>query len=82
MPCKLRLCVSLIVGLASPALPDQFQLTGTMIAKGQQLDSAHVFQGVGCAGGNSTPNLAWRGAPEDTESFAITVYDPEALRRA
>lgn len=69
---------SLVVGLASPALPDQFHLTSTMIAKGQQIDSDHVFQGFGCAVGNSTPDLAWSGAPEDTESIAITVYYPDA----
>ncbi|MEM9239069.1 MAG: hypothetical protein AAF922_18970 [Pseudomonadota bacterium] len=63
-------------------MADQFHLTSTMIAKGQQLDSAHVFLGFGCSRGNSTPNLARRGAPEDTESFAVTVYDTDALRRA
>mgnify|MGYP001790820555 len=49
-----------------------------MIAKVQQIDSDHVFQGFGCAVGNSTPDLAWSGAPEDTESFAITVCYPDA----
>ncbi|MEL7397009.1 MAG: hypothetical protein AAFN44_11620 [Pseudomonadota bacterium] len=49
-----------------------------MTAKGQQIDSDHVFQGFGCAVSNSTPDLAWSGAPEDTESFAITVCYPDA----
>jgi len=36
---------------------------------------ANVF---GCEGGNISPSLSWSGAPADTKSFAITVYDPDA----
>jgi Raf kinase inhibitor-like YbhB/YbcL family protein len=36
---------------------------------------ANVF---GCKGGNISPSLSWSGAPADTKSFAITVYDPDA----
>ncbi len=32
----------------------------------------------GCEGGNAAPTLEWSGAPEGTESFAVTVYDPDA----
>jgi hypothetical protein len=37
-----------------------------------------VFKGFGCEGGNVSPALAWKGAPKDTKSFALTVYDPDA----
>lgn len=73
------LTTALIVGgLVAPAQADDFQLTSTTIAEGQQLDPAQVFQGFGCEGGNLAPDLAWTGAPEGTETFAITVYDPDA----
>ena len=36
---------------------------------------ANVF---GCKGVNISPSLSWSGAPADTKSFAITVYDPDA----
>jgi Raf kinase inhibitor-like YbhB/YbcL family protein len=64
--------------LAAPALADSFTLTSPDIAEGQQLSSDFVFQGFGCEGGNVAPTLAWSGAPEGTESFAVTVYDPDA----
>ena len=64
--------------LAAPAMADDFTLTSPNIAEGQQLSSDFVFQGFGCEGGNVAPTLAWSGAPEGTESFAVTVYDPDA----
>ena len=64
--------------LAVPAYADSFQLTSDTIAEGQQLASAQVFQGFGCEGGNSAPDLSWSGAPEGTQSYAVTVYDPDA----
>ncbi|MEM8957330.1 MAG: YbhB/YbcL family Raf kinase inhibitor-like protein [Pseudomonadota bacterium] len=67
-----------IAGLTGPVAADSFQITSSTIAEGQQLDTAQVFQGFGCEGGNTAPDLAWSGAPEGTQSFAVTVYDPDA----
>ena len=64
------------IGAGDAAEP--FRLTSSTIAEGQQLDTAQVFQGFGCEGANAAPDLSWSGAPDGTESFAVTVYDPDA----
>ena len=36
------------------------------------------FNGFGCSGDSKSPALKWSGAPKDTKSFAVTVYDRDA----
>lgn len=53
-----------------------FTLTSTDL--GGQATTTQEFDGFGCTGNNESPQLAWSGAPEGTQSFAITMYDPDA----
>ena len=45
---------------------------------GGQATKSQEFNGFGCTGKNESPQLSWKNAPEDTKSFAITMYDPDA----
>ncbi|MCB1746418.1 MAG: YbhB/YbcL family Raf kinase inhibitor-like protein [Gammaproteobacteria bacterium] len=56
-------------------------LTSESFKEGELLGTDHVLSeafGFGCAGGNLSPQLAWQGAPDGTQSFAVTCFDPDA----
>ena len=55
-----------------------FTLTSTHIADQQALPLQFVHSAMGAGGQNVSPDLAWSGAPEGTQSYALTMYDPDA----
>jgi Raf kinase inhibitor-like YbhB/YbcL family protein len=57
---------------------DSFELTSTDIADGETLNKPHVSGVFGAGGEDVSPQLSWSGAPEGTQSYAVTVYDPDA----
>lgn len=68
-----NLIVLLSVLLSGPAT---FSLTSNDL--GGQATITEEFNGFGCTGENQSPQLAWSNAPEGTQSFAVTMYDPDA----
>ncbi len=60
-----------------PALPG-FTLTSTAVTDGQPLANDQVSGIMGAGGHDVSPDLSWSGFPEETRSFAVTVYDPDA----
>ncbi|RXJ66381.1 YbhB/YbcL family Raf kinase inhibitor-like protein [Halarcobacter ebronensis] len=70
-----KLLILLVFGITI-LFADNFTLKSDDL-KGQ-LTSKQVFNGFGCVGENISPKLSWSGAPKETKSFALTVYDPDA----
>lgn len=65
--------------LACASLPTMaFELSSPQLRDGQAMSKAQEFNGFGCDGGNVSPALAWKNAPAGTQSYAVTVYDPDA----
>jgi hypothetical protein len=62
---------------ALPKLPT-FTLTSESVTNGRPLSKAQVSGIMGAGGEDVSPQLSWSGFPEETRSFAVTVYDPDA----
>lgn len=50
-----------------------FEVTSTDFTDGGVLKDAHVAEF-----GNTSPSLSWSGAPEGTQSYVVTCFDPDA----
>lgn len=64
--------------LPRPTATATMQVSSPDIADGSVFDMKYVFNEGGCTGENVVPSLEWSGAPRETKSFAITMYDPNA----
>jgi Raf kinase inhibitor-like YbhB/YbcL family protein len=60
-----------------PKLPG-FTLTSADLTEGGALKRAQVSGIMGAGGEDISPQLSWSGFPEQTRSFAVTVFDPDA----
>ncbi|MCP1463273.1 YbhB/YbcL family Raf kinase inhibitor-like protein [Pseudomonas sp. S3E17] len=63
--------------IAANAQAQSFTVSSSSVQDGhfQQRQFADVF---GCTGKNLSPEISWSGAPPDTKSFVVTLYDPDA----
>jgi Raf kinase inhibitor-like YbhB/YbcL family protein len=55
-----------------------FKLESPDIKANSTMDKKFEANVFGCSGENKSPALKWSGAPKDTKSYAVTVYDPDA----
>jgi phosphatidylethanolamine-binding protein (PEBP) family uncharacterized protein len=61
-----------------PVVPS-FTVTSTDVTDGQALPLAQMSAIFGVPGGKDlSPQLSWSGAPGETKSYTVTMYDPDA----
>jgi Raf kinase inhibitor-like YbhB/YbcL family protein len=74
----LMLGLGLAVAITAPALAAGLTVTSPDFKNGGRMPQAQVFNSFGCTGDNHSPALRWSGEPKGTQSFAITMFDPDA----
>lgn len=67
-----------LLGLLAFPAHAELTLTSPDFAEGGTLPEAQVLNGFGCLGANISPALDWSGAPDGTQSYILTVFDPDA----
>lgn len=60
-----------------PKVPT-FTVTSTDIVDGKPMAKPHASAQFGAGGEDRSPRLSWFGFPQETKSFAVTCYDPDA----
>ncbi|MGO8946218.1 MAG: YbhB/YbcL family Raf kinase inhibitor-like protein [Ktedonobacterales bacterium] len=55
-----------------------FSVTSDDVRDGEQMALPYASGLFDAGGGDVSPHLSWRGFPESTRSFAVTMYDPDA----
>ena len=61
-----------------PVVPS-FTVTSTDVTAGQALPAAQMSGIFAVPGGKDlSPQLSWSGAPAETKSYTVTMYDPDA----
>jgi hypothetical protein len=55
-----------------------FTLTSSDVRDGEPMSAAHAYDGAADGATNTSPQLAWSGAPAGTKSYVVTCYDPDA----
>jgi Raf kinase inhibitor-like YbhB/YbcL family protein len=61
-----------------PVVPS-FTVTSTDVADGRELPPEQMSGLFGVPGGEDlSPQLSWSGAPAETKSYTVTMYDPDA----
>jgi Raf kinase inhibitor-like YbhB/YbcL family protein len=69
-----------LAGCSSDNTNTTFTLASQDIPSGGTIAAAQVLNnaGLGCSGGNTSPELHWDNPPPGTQSFAVTMFDQDA----
>jgi hypothetical protein len=72
----LVLGLGIVAAAAAPALAAGLKVTSPDFKNGGRMQVAQICARYG--GGDRSPALSWSGEPKGTQSFAVTMFDPDA----
>jgi Raf kinase inhibitor-like YbhB/YbcL family protein len=73
--------VAVAKDLSTVATVTPFVVKSVDIPSSKVVPASLVFDQSACKGGNRSPELSWHGAPAATQSYAVTIVDPDAPGR-
>jgi Raf kinase inhibitor-like YbhB/YbcL family protein len=65
-------------GAAAAFGAEHLSVTSPAFSGGATIPNVAAYRGCASGAENRSPELAWRGAPAGTKSFAVTLFDPDA----
>ncbi|HEY2021597.1 YbhB/YbcL family Raf kinase inhibitor-like protein [Paraburkholderia sp.] len=74
------ICAMFAYASAHAYAAQPFAVTSPGMADGGTLDGSHAASANSCGGGNVSPALQWQNAPAGTNSFAVTIFDPDGAK--
>jgi Raf kinase inhibitor-like YbhB/YbcL family protein len=72
------LVLAAVLALSSTAAAARMTISVPDFSSGRTVPMANVLNLFGCTGQNQSPAISWSGEPRGTQSFAVTVFDPDA----
>jgi Raf kinase inhibitor-like YbhB/YbcL family protein len=77
MPAMRRALIGLcLAAVSAGAAASGFTLDSPTLSAGGRMPLANVYGE--CGGGNQSPPLRWHDPPSGTQSYAVTMFDPDA----
>jgi Raf kinase inhibitor-like YbhB/YbcL family protein len=75
---KATMTITAGTDVAEPAPAVSFSLKSPTLIENGVIPQKHWFNQFGCTGENISPALNWTGAPAETKSYAVSVFDNDA----
>lgn len=76
---RLLAVLAVVVTMGAGAAQGEFTLSSSSLENGT-FAPAQALNKFTCTGGDLSPALSWTGAPAATQSFAVTLFDPDARK--
>ena len=73
---KTFVCLSLFCAVSASAA--DLTVRSSSLSSGGTIGIKYVANGLGCSGGNVSPEIQWKDVPKEAKFFAVTMFDPDA----